>query len=853
VFLKLSLRDFRNQPWFFLFFILNFGIGLTGLVTIDAFKEGTQASLRQNSKEYLSADMALSARRRLTEKEIQIAQNYFQEKQVTSIQEGQLLEFFTMAASGQSSRLVQLKAIDQTYPFYGKMFLRRGGIVSEGSEKEINSGKKAWVYPELLEQMKLKVGDKIKVGLLEFEISDVIEEDSTQTFRLASLAPKIYIGYRYAEETGLIQYGSTLSEVRLYKFESHEGSDVLKKELLARYEDPAVQVSSPSDAEEESGRVVGYLNDYLGLVSLVGLFLAMIGGAYLFRSYLNIKIRSMAIMNVLGLDFQKAFWLILFQLLVLSLFAALLSFGFSIFFIPFIQKLAGEFVTAKVQANLQVKSLFLILFISFLCTLFLSLPYLKALSRIQTAELLQETVRLNLPIRTSDYFYFFPLILFYFSLCIFLANSYKVGSLFFLTFAVSFGLLFLLVILSLRFFSFLTKFVGLSFRQAVLYVTRKRSNSVPAILSLSVAALLFNLIPQIKMGLLQEFQLQEGTKIPSLFLFDIQEDQVEKVKQVVTAEKLEISHLSPLVRARILFVNGQPFEKTMKDNIIFKTREEETEARFRNRGFNLSYRDRLSSSEKITAGTFPKDQFKSDGQKQPEISLEQKFSERLGLKIGDFLKFDVQGTEVEGVVTSLRSVKWNSFQPNFFVLFQHGVLEEAPKTWLASIGKMGQTQKNSLQNKITEAHPNISIIDVERVTSRILDLITKMSFVLQFMSFLSLMAGIFVIYSISKEQAQARRWDLNMNKILGLDAKGIIRQNIYESFLIGILSSTVGVLLSILVAAFLSYFIFEGIFLPDLFWPFLSIVVISSMTVFISVWTGYRVFRENPSVILLEG
>lgn len=849
--LRFIFRDFRNSPWFFFFFILNFAIGLTGFVAIDSFKVGIQKSLKENSKEYLSADLVVTARRKLLDSEVQIARDTFKEMKMSSYQEGKLIEFFTMVASANGSRLVQLKAIDESYPFYGKMVLKEKGIITNGVDKEINNSFKAWIYPELLTQLNLKIGDKVKIGKLEFEIADTITEDSTQTFRLASIAPKIYIGYHTIEETGLIQLGSTLSDVRLYKFNTDADPSFIKKNLFKKYTDPSIQVSSPEDAEEDSGRTIGYLNDYLGLVSLVGLFLAMIGATYLFRSFLNSKIQSIAVLNVLGLDFKKAFWITVLQLIMTGFLSALVALCLSVAITPFIQNLVEQFTSSQINAHLQPQSIAIAIVVSIFGILFSSFPYLVSMNRIQTAELLQESVRLNLPVRLKDYFYFMPLILFFYILSILQSNSFKVGSLFFACLFGSIFILYLFAIALLKIFSFI-KTQNQSFNQAILYITRKRSNSIPTLLSLSVAALLLNLIPQIKVGLLEEFQIQKNSKLPSLFLFDIQDEQVSDLKKILIEENTELSNLSPMVRARIISVNDKPFEKNVSSNQVFKTREEETEARFRNRGFNLSYRDYLSPAEKITDGHFPVQKYDTTGKNIPEVSIEKKFAERLGFQLSDKLKFDIQGVEIEGIITSFRSVKWNSFQPNFFILFQSGVLDESPKSWLASIAQTDANKNSLLQNKIVEKFPNISIVDIERTVRRVLDMISKMSLALQFMSFLSLLAGVFVIYSISREQTLTRRWDLNLTKILGSQLSEILKQNIFEAVLIGFSSAFIGVLISIFLAYFLSIYVFGGVFTPDFFWPLVSVSVISIVTISISLFTGRRVSNENPSIILKE-
>lgn len=820
---------------------------MAGFLGLDAFKWGIQKTLKENSKGYLSADMSISARRLLTPDELQISSNFFKNKVLGQVNESRYLEMFTMVVTQNESRLVQIKAIDSSYPFYGNLILKNKGPIHNNSNKEILEESKAWVYPELLTQLNLKEGDSIQIGAKSFVISDTVVEDSTQTFRLSSIAPKIYIGINSINSINLIQKGSTLSETQLFQINSDLNLENLKEELLKLYPDPAIQVRSPVDAEEDSGRVLGYLNDYLGLVSLVGFFLSMIGSTFLVRSYLNSRVYSIAVLNALGLTFRRSLALYISQLIGLALFAALLSIFVSYLILPIIKNMIGQLAQIQFQVSLTPKSILMGFMVSILGVLFASMPYLISIPRIQTKQLLQESTQIELPLKSLDFLYFIPLLLFFYLLSLFQANSFKVGSLFFISLIGSFIILYFLSLFILNILGQWKQrsYSSFSLNQAILYIIRKKSESLPTIIALSMSALLLNLIPQLKVGLLAEMQTDKNVKIPGLFLVDIQDEQVDPIQNILKSSNIDLHHISPMVRARILSVNGVPFEKKIETQTQFKTREEEVEARFRNRGFNLSYRSQLSDSEKIIEGQMFSPQYNLSESKIPEISVEKKFAERLQFRLNDLLKFDVQGVEIEGKITSFRSVKWNSFQPNFFVLFQPGVLDEAPKTWLASIVKYGSQKKEQVQDLIVKNFPNISIIDIEKLSLRILELINQMSWALQLMSLLSLMAGFFVIYSITREQNLNRSWDIYLYKVLGASFNKLYIQKLYESLFMGLIAAISGVALSIILAYGLSLYLFEGIFQPDWFWPIVSITIVTSFSVILSLFSTYNLIQKN--------
>lgn len=189
-YLRIIFRELSNQKRFCILFVINLSIGLMGFISLDTFKVSLQNALAQNAKSFLSADMSLSARRVITAQELELARAELG----SEVQESKLWEFFSMLSSAdkKTNRLVQVKAIDSQYPFYGEMRLGSGARVAYGQTKSLQRAMLVWVYPEILTQLHLKIGDEIFLGDAKYIIDDTIVDDSTQTFRMASLAPKIY-------------------------------------------------------------------------------------------------------------------------------------------------------------------------------------------------------------------------------------------------------------------------------------------------------------------------------------------------------------------------------------------------------------------------------------------------------------------------------------------------------------------------------------------------------------------------------------------------------------------------------------------------------------------------------------
>ncbi len=843
--LRWIFREFRNNQRFTILFILNLSLGLAGFIALDSFKVSLKQVLEQNSKNFLSADLSVSARRKLIDAEVNQAETLMG----PTFKKSHLWEFFSMVGTSSGTKLVQLKAIDQDYPFYGELILGSGRKIDHDSQKEIISEMSVWVYPELLIQLGLKVGDQIKLGESQYKIADTITLDSTQTFRLSSLAPKIYGGIEMIKKSGLVEKGTTFTDAILYKITDDKDPEKIAKEIFTKITDPGVQVTTGKAAAQDSGRALGYLSDYLGLVSLVALFLAGIGAAYLYRSFFSMQLKSVATLNALGLTSAKIRIFLLGQIFIMGIVAAAISALAGLVLFPFLRLLLQEFTPLQVPMSLNFRILGLALAMSTVGSLSISLPFLLQIGRLKGSQLFQEESSISIPWKINDFIILLVPMFFFWVLSVWEANSIKTGSLFF---ALLLACLFCLVLLNWVAFRFLgailsrgnwkLKYIGLQ-------LSRKSSKTLSCALALSLGALLINLLPQLKTTIKNDISSPDSSALPALFVFDIQDDQVDGVNQLFAQKNIHGLKPAPLVRARILQVNGLAFEKVTQAGKI-QTREEETEAKFRNRGFNLSFREKLSSSENLVAGKLWDKPFDQQAHEMAQISVEEKFAERLKFQLGDVLTFDVQGVEIVGKITSFRSVKWNSFQPNFFVIFQPGVLDDAPKSFLVAVPKLDSVSLSQLQIDLVALYPNLSIVDVARTVEQIVGLAEKMSWSLELMAALCLIVGFLVLYSIISHQVLQSQWDLNLLKILGASAPTTLANLVIEYSLIGMVASIFGAGLSIGVATVLSRQVFESKLEINFVPLLLSAGAITALSALMAWLTARKVSQNRPQLIL---
>ncbi|WP_246845250.1 ABC transporter permease [Bdellovibrio sp. NC01] len=843
---RLAWRELKRSWRFGLFFIFNLSLGLTGFVSLKAFNSSLENQIKNNAKNILSADIAVSSRRELTETEM----NDMRSVLPAGTQEGKNYEFFAMLNSDKGSRLVLVKAVDDAYPFYGDLQLHSGKHIESGAAKDIIQEKKAWIYPELQSQMGLQMGDKIKLGQLQLEISDIVDKDETQTFRAASMAPRVFINRAYLPESGLIQFGSTYSIAYLFKLPPTAKEDVLKNDLYAKLTDPQVSVDTPGTAGEDSGRQLGYLSDYLGLVALVALFMSALGAAYIYRLFLSSRMKEVAILRTLGLQSEQAVGVYVIQASLLGLLATIPTAIFSEILLPLLTKLLGSFTPFSLTPRVTMEAWALCLLMAVVGSFVVSLPFLVKIFDLKAAKLFSEE-KFSAGEGKRRLWPFLPTLVLFYGLSVYQAHSWKIGSIFVATLLVVVLLLVALGYLTVKAAGLLKNFRLWFVRFSFLSVARRSGASLAVFVALGMGALLINILPQLKNSLQADFKVDATSKLPSLFMFDIQDDQIGGVKSLLAEKKIKTIMDSPMVRARIIKVNGQNYERMIEAG-GFKTREEERDARFRNRGVNLSYREHLSDSEEITEGRPISGDFDSTKQKYAELSVEQKFAERMGFKLNDLVIFDVQGVEVEGQIVNFRKVKWTSFQPNFFILVQNGVLNEAPKTFITAVPSLPPETRNQLQTEIATKFSNVSIIDVVRLVDEILKTAEKMSWSLELMAYLALLTGYIVLFSIVRSQIKLRRWELNMLKILGAGFREVSGFILTEFAFLAFISSFFGAFLSIGVSFALNRFLFEGSFEFSLMQPMISVVIITVLSLIVSYLASLDIVKESALSILRE-
>ena len=807
-----------------------------GFLTLDAFKNSVSRSLEARSQAILGADVVLSSSRALKPQEIQLAQSLLPKGAMAREERS----FFSMAWNGSASRLVEIRAIDEAFPYYGELQLEHGGNITHRHPKSLTQGHSVWIYPELAIQLGLKLGDELQLGEARFRVDDIIKSDPSISNMSFSPAPKVMMGLEQLKTTGLLGYGSRQSHRWLVALPQGLDVETWSQQLRLSFPQSDLKVQTHREASQQIARLLAYLGDYLGLVSLVALFLSAVGTAYLFQSFVELRQKNLATLMALGLPFSSIVAITLIQLTLMGILACTLSIGGCAILLPYLPDLLGELMVDRVELSLGWRSLGLALLTGLGGAFFFSYPAFHRLALIKPAELFRESPSQQKS--SGSWAAWLPTLFVFWGLSIWQAQSWKVASIFMGAFLLALSFISLSGWLG---FALLEKSFSRHWpwipRLAILQLCRRRRPSQACFLALGLGSFLLILIPQLSEVMRAELQMGGREERPRLFLFDIQPEQREELQQFFDKTPARLQNLSPLVSARLLSIKGENIHLASEGF----GREAERDQNFRNRSLNLSSRSDLDHSESLVEGQHFSGPY-NPAQKFIEASLEVRYAQRLGLKIGDRFSVDVLGLELQAQVVNLRKVRWTSFQPNFFMIFQPGVLEDAPRTYLASVlDRRDPSSMAQFQKDLVAQFSNLGVVDITQTLERLLGIVGQMLFAIQVTSWVSTLAALGVLFSISRQQLRARLRDLALIRLLGALPQAARQLITLEFLFLGLLAGSVGLLCGLGGSLCLSWFLFDGSMVLNVPLAVVQVLGLVALTVLTGLLSSYRALGQR--------
>ena len=831
----MAWRDSRRNRSRLFLFISSIVLGIAVLVAIYSLSYNVSREINQQAASLIGADLDISNSKSYTpslQKLIDsLGDRRSEEKRFSS------MVYFP---KNGGSRLIEVRALGGDFPYYGKLETEPAA-----AGQDFKKGRQALVDQTLMLQFNAQVGDSIHVGTASFIISGTLLSAPGQTGIQSAVAPIVYIPIQALPQTGLEQKGSRINYRYHIKWDKPVDIAAVENKIKKPFDLEGVNWDTIETQKQNTARSFSDLTRFLSLVGFIALLLGCIGVASAIQIYIREKINTIAILRCLGTTSLQAFLIYLLQIITIgfigSVVGALLGTGLEQFLPMVVKDLLPITISTVVSWQAIGQGIGLGIIISVLFAL-LPLVSIRNISPLTTLRVSLESVSLvRDPIKWLVYFLMllFVIVFSYLQL-----GNWAQAVVFTLCLSVAFLILTtmaaLLMWLLRKFFSSSWSYL---LRQGIANLYRPNNQTGILIVSIGLGTALICTLFFIQGILLNRVTIASGGNQPNMVLFDIQSAQREPLMALARQQGLPVTGTIPIVTMRLEAINNVTPALLLKDTSLPLQRWV-----FR-REYRVTFRDSLTSTEKIKKGNWTGNA--KEGKIIP-VSLEERFAERNGIKVGDTMHFNVQGALLTTLVGSLREVDWNRLQTNFLVVFPAGVLEEAPQFHVLFTKVSSAAASAHFQQAVVKQFPNVSIIDLQLVLNILDNLLSKIGFVIRFMAAFSMITGLVVLIAsvvISKYQ---RIQENVLLRTLGAKSRQIFVITALEYCMLGAMAAATGIVLAMAASWALAKYTFETTFTPPLFSVLLVFVSIIILTVVIGIFNSRSALNKPPLEILRQ-
>ena len=819
--LRLLWRDGRSGELTILLAALIIAVSCS--TAISLFSDRLQGTMNHQAAEFLAADLVITGPAPLTPELLEQAQ---------ALKQSQTVEFPSVLMEGEDLLLASIKAVSAAYPLRGQLKITDNDYNSEKISTQPPAAGQAWVEKRILSALHLKLGDTLTVGEKALIVSQILTYEPDKRGDFFNMSPRVLINSADLAATNAIQAGSRVHY--LYQFSGDENALAQFKKRVKPQLNPSQRLIDIHEDRPEIGNALIRAERYLGLSSIVVILISGVAIAMATRRYSERHFNTAAILRCLGCKQGEILGLFSGQFLALGLAASSVGCGIGWLAQQGLFYLLRDLLPVKVASP----SLFALLFgfSTGLAILFgFALPPLLRLKKVSALRVLRRDLE---PLPTSAWLVY-GLALSLIAVLIWrYTNDLKMtatiigGSV--LSLLVMGGLLYLLLIQARK----LLPRVGLSWRFGLQALLRNPQASISQILAFSITLVAMMLSFTVRTDLLNDWQLQLPTNAPNHFAMNIFPAQLNDFSRDLSQKQITGNQLYPVVSGRLVAINNVAVQQ-----IVSKESEGERATR---RDLSLTWAVTLPSDNKLVAGSW----WETDAPKNL-VSVEEKLAKNLGIKVGDSLSFTVGSQQFIATVSNLRSLRWDTMKPNFYMIFSPKTLDDFPSTYLTSFF-LAPDQKNSL-NELVKTYPNITVLEVDLILAQLKLILSQLTSAVNYVLYFALLAGFTVLFAAVYATLDQRIYEGALMRTLGANRALLRKNHLIEFSLLGFIAGV----LAVIISQALVFALYHWVLLMDYHPNFLMCgltPVIGTLFVTLAGYFGVReVANKSPMVILRLG
>jgi putative ABC transport system permease protein len=837
---RMALRELKATPRRLFLLTGTVAVGVAALVAINSYTDNLGDSVRQQARSLLGADLSLVSRQpfsRRVEALLDTLSRSSESARVTS--------FSGMAYVPRTAgaRLVQVAAVSGGFPFYGEIRTNPARAWDQ-----LSAGRHIVVDPSLLTALGARVGDTVSLGESRFVITGTIKSAPSDVgFRFA-FGPRVYIPAKYLGETGLLGFGARVQYEAYLKLPGNISAQALADRYRTVLTPERVRVRTVADDQRNLNEVLSRLTRYLGLVALIALLLGGIGVASAAAVFIRQRSETIAVLRCLGATARQVFAIYLVEAGTMALAGSIIGAMIGVSLQHVLPRLAGGFIPVDVAPTISWSAVGVGIGTGVLVgVVFAALPIL-AVRQISPLSALRRPFESDRAPRDPwRLLAALVLVASTVALARLQVGTWRQGAIFAGAVGIALLLLWLASWILVRVVRrWLPESWPYVWRQGLANLHRPANQTVTLVLAIGFGAFLLGTLYLVQHNLLRQLRLSGGPARPNLVLFDIQPDQLAAVERELSDARLPLIGPTPIVPMRIRSINGQSVSRLLADTSI--TGDGRSNAWAFRREYRSTYRDSVVPSERVVQGKW----WSPGNRDAGRISIEQDLARELGVGLGDEIVWDVQGVPISSKIASVREVDWARFEPNFFVVFAPGTVDQAPRTFVTLTRVADASDRGRFQRRLAERFSNISVLDLSLLQEALERLVDRVALAIRFMALFSLVVGALVLVGALASSRFQRIREGALLRTLGATRNQVFRVVLAEYLTLGLLASVVALVLAAAAGWAVAHFLFEGSFsLPMLPMSALAAAIVL-LTVVVGLGNSRDVVRRAPLEVLRE-
>ncbi len=836
--LRFSLREMRGGLSGFLIFLACIALGVGAIGGVNSVARAITEGVASEGQSLLGGDMRFE----LVQREASAGElEFLRSKGALAVNAG--MRSMARLDDGSDQSLVELKAVDGSYPLYGKFLVEPAMPLAELFSARDNVFGAA-AAPILFDRLNVAIGDTIRLGNIQFQLRSKIVSEPDLVSDGFGFAPRLMVSLEGLRASGLIQPGSLVSHRYRLKLAESGGNaaiDAIKAEANEQFPQAGWSIRTRSSAAPALAANIDRFSQFLTLVGLTVLVVGGVGVANAVRAYLDSKRGVIATFKCLGASGNLVFSIYMVQILLI----AGLGIVAGLLIAVLMPLVAGVFLSTMLPLPASVgiypDALVLAALFGVLVTLAFALLPLGRARDVPATALFREMGFEGRGLPRMVYVAATLIItLILAALAIFISYQKTIAVIFIGAVAFSFLVLRLVSQLVQDIARRMPRVRSTALRLAIGNIHRPGALTPSVVLALGLGLTLLATLALIDGNLRRQISDNIPEIAPNFFFVDIQNTEVEEFAALLGAEAPEGKVVRvPMLRGRVVALNGTDVNKM----------EIPVEGGWVLRGDRgITYAKNIPENSTLAAGKWWPENYTG----KPLVSFSAEEAGELDLSIGDTVTVNILGRNITAEIANLRAVQWETLGINFVMVFSPNTLAGAPHSWLATLSDpdAGVKQEAKVLNAVTRAFPAVTSVRVKDALDVVNRISSQLATAIGAAAAVALIASVLVLSGALAVGNRARVHDAVVLKTLGATRKTLILAFSLEYLLIGFATA----IFALAAGGIAAWFVVSRIMtLPSTFLPEVAaatIVAALVLTIGFGLLGTWRVLGHKAAPVL---